>query len=312
MKIVTVESLGISSSKFELLKQEFMQFGHEFIYYTDRNENPDELVARMRDADIVIISNIPLSAKILEQCSQLKMLSVAFTGLDHIDLEYCKCHHIEVRNASGYSTIAVSEAAVGLMIDVYRKITEFDTQIRQFGSRGTFLGSELHGKTVGVVGTGAIGRQIIKILQAFGCQIVAYSRTQRDDVKKLGVHYMSLQKLLQISDIVTLHLPLNAETKHLIDKKELALMKSTAILINTARGNVVNIDALSESLKIGQIAGAGFDVYECEPPLPKHHPLLNVPNCIMTPHIAYATQEAFAIRADIVMDHVREWINKNS
>lgn len=308
MKIVVVEPLGIKTDTFECLKGEFEDKGHLFDYYTKRDENPDVLVSRMADADIVVISNIALSADTLARCPQLKMLSVAFTGLDHIDLDYCKQHGIDVFNASGYSTVAVSELAIGLMLDVYRQITVMDSTTRQLGGRGAFLGRELHGKTVGVVGTGAIGIQTIRLLLAFGCKVLAYSRTERAEVKDLGVEYVSLETLMSSSDIVTLHVPATKETKHLIDAQKISLMKPSAILINTARGAVVDNDALAAALTNGSIAGAGIDVYETEPPLPAAHALLAAPNAVLLPHIAYATQEAFDIRADIVMNNVRRWI----
>ncbi len=310
MNITCIEPLGISEETFKKLQSEFITSGHKFTYYMDRNENEEELAKRMKDSDIVIISNIRLSANVMRQCERLKMLSVAFTGLDHIDLDYCKSHNIEVRNAAGYSTTGVSELAIGLMIDVMRKITEMDGTIRKGGARGTFLGRELKGKTVGVVGTGAIGTATIKLLLAFGCKVIAYSRTKRDNVEALGVEYCALDELMRRSDIVTLHVPMNNETHHLVSAEMIALMKPTAILINTARGNVVDIDALAAALKTGKIAGAGVDVYEKEPPLPSNHPLIDATNCVAVPHIAYATREAFDIRADIVFDNVRDFLAK--
>lgn len=309
MKIVCVEPLGISTSHFEELKQQLASTGHELVYYMDRNEQADTLVERMHDADIVVISNIPLPAAVLSRCPHLQYLSVAFTGLDHIDLAYCKEHNIAVQNAAGYSTTAVSELAIGLMLDLMRQITRLDGATRQGQGRGAFLGRELRGKTVGVVGTGAIGTATIRLLLAFGCKVIAYNRSRHAEVEQLGVEYIDLDTLLQRSDIVTLHVPLNAETKHLISRERLAMMKPTALLINTARGNVVDIPALYEALKNGQLAGAAVDVYEQEPPLPAGHPLLGAPNCICVPHIGYASREAFDIRADIVFDHVKQFLS---
>ena len=309
MKIVCVEPLGISTSHFEELKQQLASTGHELVYYMDRNEQTDTLVERMHDADIVVISNIPLPTAVLSRCQHLQYLSVAFTGLDHIDLAYCKEHNIAVQNAAGYSTTAVSELAIGLMLDLMRQITRLDGATRQGQGRGAFLGRELRGKTVGVVGTGAIGTATIRLLLAFGCKVIAYNRSRHAEVEQLGVEYTDLDTLLQRSDIVTLHVPLNAETKHLISRERLAMMKPTALLINTARGNVVDIPALSEALKNGQLAGAAVDVYEQEPPLPAGHPLLGAPNCICVPHIGYASREAFDIRADIVFDHVKQFLS---
>lgn len=300
MKIVCVEPLGMSKSFFEEKKQEYKEKGVAFEYYMDRDERVDVMAMRMYEADIVIVSNIPLPAQLLSRCPQLKMLSVAFTGLDHIDLAYCEAHQIKVRNAAGYSTTAVSELAVGLMIDLLRDTHRCDRMTRAGEGRGTLIGSELRGRTVGVVGTGAIGIATIRLLQAFGCRIVAYSRTEKESVKEIGVTYMGLEDLMRVSDIVTLHVPLNEGTRHLINAHLIGLMKPTALLVNTARGGVVDTQALAGALRRETIRGAAVDVYETEPPLDVNHPLLQAPNCICLPHIGYATREAFDIRADIV------------
>ena len=310
MNIVCVEPLGISQEHFENLKKEFASQGHTFQYYLDRKEDAPTLTERMKEADIAVISNIKLPADVLQQCTHLQYLSVAFTGLDHIDLAYCKSHNIAVQNAAGYSTTAVSELAVGMMLDLLRQITHFDGTIREGKGRGTFLGRELRGKTVGVVGTGAIGTATIRLLLAFGCRVLAFNRSEHADVVQLGVRYTDLDTLMRESDIVTLHVPMTDETYHLINRERLAMMKANAILVNTARGNVVDIPALAEALTAGTIAGAAIDVYEQEPPLPLDHPLLKAPNCICLPHIGYASREAFDIRADIVFDHVRNYLQK--
>lgn len=307
MKIVCVEPLGISQEHLEELKKNFAAKGYEFDYYMDRKEDADTLASRMKCADVAVISNIKLPASVLSQCANIKYLSVAFTGLDHIDLAYCKEHNITVQNAAGYSTTAVSELAVGLMLDLLRQITHFDGTIRQGGGRGMYLGRELKGKTVGVVGTGAIGTATIRLLKAFGCNVLAYNRSEHEDVKALAT-YVTLEQLLRESDIVTLHVPLNGETNHLISAEQLKMMKPTALLINTARGNVCDIDAVAAALNNGTIQGAGFDVYETEPPLAQSHPLLHAPNCVCVPHIGYASREAFDIRADIVFDHVCNYL----
>ena len=310
MIITCVEPLGISQEHFEELKKQFSAQGHQFSYYLDRKEDVDTLATRMREADVAVISNIKLPASVLQQCPNLKYLSVAFTGLDHIDLEYCRQHGIEVQNAAGYSTTAVSELAVGLMLDLLRQVTRFDGAIRRGEGRGAYLGRELRGKTVGVVGTGAIGTATIRLLLAFGCKVLAYNRSQHQEVLDMGVSYVTLEQLLRASDIVTLHVPLNADTHHLIGPAQLALMKPTALLVNTARGNVCDIPAVAAALSDGKVLGAAFDVYETEPPLPADHPLLAAPNCICVPHIGYASREAFDIRADIVFDHVCNFLSR--
>lgn len=304
MKIIAVEPIGISAERAQEIKQDLAGKGHEFVWYPDRKEDAATLVERMKDAEVVIISNIPLRADVLSQCPKLNFLDVAFTGLDHIDLSYCEEHGIMVKNASGYATEAVAELAVGLMIDVLRKITFLDGSIRQGGTRGAFLGRELRGKTVGIVGTGAIGYRTAELLKAFGCKVIAWSRTHKPEVMNLGAAYVTLEGLMRDSDIISLHVPLTPETKHLISKDLLALCKPTAILINTARGNVVDMDALAECLRDGRIAGAGIDVYEKEPPLPQDHPLVQAPNCVLVPHVGYATREAFDDRIGIILGNL--------
>ncbi|MBR1549926.1 MAG: hydroxyacid dehydrogenase [Bacteroidales bacterium] len=308
MKITCVEPLGISKEHFEELKKHYASMGHSFDYYMDRREDEETLAERMKDADIAVISNIKLSENVLKQCSKLKYLSVAFTGLDHIDLKYCSNHDIRVQNAAGYSTTAVSELAVGMMLDLLRNIVTLNEAIRQGGSRGTFLGRELRGKTVGIVGTGAIGTATARLLLAFGARVIAWSRTERPEVKAMGVEYMPLDNLLSQSDIVSLHVPLCNETRGLIGERELALMKPTALLVNTARGPVADIAAVGKALVESRIAGAAFDVFEQEPPLPIDHLLLSTRRCLVTPHVAFATEESFAARADIVFAHVDEYL----
>ena len=310
MNIVCVESLGISRERFESLKAHYSAMGHDFTYYLDRREDEATLADRMREADVAVISNIKLPADVLAQCPKLRYLSVAFTGLDHIDLAYCREHGIKVQNAAGYSTTAVSELAVGMMLDLLRNIVTLNEKIRQGGSRGTFLGRELRGKTVGIVGTGAIGTATARLLVAFGAKVVAWSRTERPEVKAIGVEYMPLDDLLRQSDIVSLHVPLCDETRGLIGERELALMKPTAMLVNTARGPVCDIAAVGRALIESRIAGAAFDVFEHEPPLPIDHLLLSTNRCLATPHVAFATEESFAVRADIVFGHVDEWLKQ--
>ncbi len=308
MNIVCVESLGIGRERFEALKAHYAEMGHEFTYYMDRKEDEATLAERMSGADVSVISNIKLPATVLSQCKKLKYLSVAFTGLDHIDLAYCREHGIEVQNAAGYSTTAVSELAVGMMLDLLRNIVSLNEMIRQGGSRGTFLGRELRGKTVGIVGTGAIGTATARLLVAFGAKVIAWSRTERAEVKAMGVQYMPLDDLLRQSDIVSLHVPLCDETRGLIGEREFGLMKPTALLVNTARGPVCDIAAVGKALVESRIAGAAFDVFEHEPPLPLDHLLLSTNRCLVTPHVAFATEESFAARADIVFGHVDEWL----
>ncbi|MEE0895369.1 MAG: NAD(P)-dependent oxidoreductase [Bacteroidales bacterium] len=308
MKIVAVEPIGISRQRAEELVEIYAAKGCDFVVYPDRKEDEQTLVERMKDADVVIVSNIRLSREVLEQCPKLKFLNVAFTGLDHIDQDYCREKGIVIRNASGYATQAVAELAVGLMLDVYRKITPFDASTRNLQGRNNILGRELHGKTVGLVGTGAIGLRTAAILKAFGCRLLAYSRTERQEALDMGIEYTTLEDLMQRSDIISLHTPLTAQTKGLISREMLELCKTSAIIINTARGAVIDNKALAEMLNKDCIAGAGIDVYEYEPPLQSNHPLLSAKNAVLLPHVAFATEESFSIRVDIILRNLDEYL----
>ncbi|MEE1189579.1 MAG: NAD(P)-dependent oxidoreductase [Bacteroidales bacterium] len=310
MKIVAVEPIGISRQRAEELVERYAAKGCDFVVYPDRKEDEQTLVERMKDADVVIVSNIRLSREVLEQCPKLKFLNVAFTGLDHIDQDYCREKGIVIRNASGYATQAVAELAVGLMLDVYRKITPFDASTRNLQGRNNILGRELHGKTVGLVGTGAIGLRTAAILKAFGCRLLAYSRTERQEALDMGIEYTTLEDLMQRSDIISLHTPLTAQTKGLISREMLELCKPSAIIINTARGAVIDNKALAEMLNKDCIAGAGIDVYEYEPPLQSNHPLLSAKNVVLLPHVAFATEESFSIRVDIILRNLDEYLAK--
>lgn len=310
MKIVAVEPIGISQERAKQLSEIYAQKGHQFVVYPDRKEDAPTLIERMQGAEVVIVSNIPLRKEVLQECKDLKFLNVAFTGLDHIDQDYCKENNILIRNASGYATTAVAELAVGLMLDVYRKITEFDLATRKLVTRNNILGRELRGKTVALIGTGAIGLATAKLLKAFGCKLIAYSRSERKEALELGIEYLSLEEAMKQADIISLHTPLTNETKNLISKEIIALCKPSAIIINTARGGVIDNLALANALNEGRVAGAGIDVYEQEPPLEENHPLLSAKNTVLLPHVAYATRESFDIRIDIILNNLNQYINE--
>jgi len=301
MKIVFLEPLGLKPEIIESACAGLKQQGHEVVVYPDRNENLDELIRRAHDAEVVIESNIPLRKNFLDACPKLQLLSIAFTGLDHIDMEECKRRGIVVKNAAGYSTEAVAELAIAMMIDVFRKVLQNDRVVRECLSRGVMPGREIGGKTVGIVGMGNIGQRVAKLLNAFGCKVLAWNRTPKTVE---GVTFVDKETLLKESDIVTLHIALNKETRNFIGERELSLMKPSAILINTARGPVVNEQALADALMNGVIAGAATDVYGTEPPLKKDNPLFEAPNLVMLPHIGFATEEAFKLRLGIVIQNV--------
>ena len=308
MKIVVMEPLGVALEKINALAAALQAAGHEFVYYTSKETQPDKLLARVQDADIIMLANQPLSAEIINGCPKLKMLSVAFTGVDHVALDACRARNILVCNAAGYSTNAVAELTFGLAISVIRNIVPCDARCRRAETKDGLVGFELFGKTFGVVGTGAIGARVAKIAAAFGCKVLAYSRTAKQELVDAGVQYVSLDELLAQSDFVSLHVPLTDATRGLINADAIAKMKQGAVLLNTARGPVVDSEALAEALNAGKLAGAGIDVFEGEPPIAKDHPLCSAKNTVLTPHVAFASREALETRADIVFANVEKWL----
>lgn len=305
MKIVFIEPLGMNENSVMLQCQALKSAGHQIVFYDNRKEDEQVLIERAKDAEIIIISNIPLRKNFFEHCPKLRMVSVAFTGVDHIDLETCKEKGITVCNAAGYSTQAVAELAIGMMIAVYRKIVGGDAITRVGGDRQNFLGTELHGKTVGIIGTGAIGQQVAQLAHAFGCKVIGLNRSGKPVQQ---IELADKETLLKQADIISIHIPLTAATRNFIQDAEFELMQPHAVLINTARGPIVNQDALYTALKKGKIAGAALDVYDQEPPLPINLELFNAPNLLMLPHMGYATKEAFGIRLDIVVKNVEMWL----
>lgn len=308
MKLVVIEPLGIAKEKVIQLAKNVSKENNEIICYDTRTEDTNELIERAKDANIVVLANLPFKKNVIEHCKNLKLISVAFTGVDHVDMDYCKQNNIMVCNCAGYSTIAVSELVFGMAISLYRNIIACDNVTRKEGTKNGLVGLELCGKKFGVIGTGAIGLRVAKIANAFGCEVLAYSRTMKENE---FVKYVDLDTLLCECDIVSLHVPLNEKTKGLIDKEKLAKMKKTAILINTARGAVVNSEDLAEALNNGIIAAAAVDVFEKEPPIDASHPLLKAKNILVTPHVAFATKEALEKRAEIVFNNVAKFIQGN-
>lgn len=307
MKLVIIEPLGVDIEWFLSLARKNLPADLEIVCHDTRTTDPGELIARGQDADIIAVSNLPLPAEVIRGCKKLKMLSVAFTGVDHIAMDQCRQQGVLVSNCAGYSTAAVADLVFGMIISLYRSLNACDDAVRNEKTKEGLIGLELEGKTFGVIGTGAIGTRVASIARAFGCEVLAYSRTE----KQLdGVRYVSLDELLSSSDIVSLHTPLSDTTRGLIGAEELSKMKPGAILINTSRGPVVDSRALADALNEGRIAGAGIDVFENEPPIASDHPLLQAKNVLATPHVAFATKEALQKRAVIVLDNIAGWLRK--
>ena len=305
MKIVLLESLGVSDSVMETYVKKLEEMGHSFVAYP-KDTDPNVQVERSKDADVLILANMPLSASVIEEASSLKFIDVAFTGVDHIPVKEAKEKQIAISNASGYATQAVAELCISFMIQLLRNVAKTENRCRERGTKDGLIGNLLCGKTVGIVGVGAIGKRTAALCKAFGCRVIGFNRSKITD--PVIEEQVSMEELLAQSDIVSLHCPLTDATKGMIGEEQLKQMKKTAILINTARGAVVDSKALAKALEEGQIAGAASDVFETEPPLSMDHPLLSSPNTIVTPHIAFASKESMEQRAQIVFDNLYSWL----
>ena len=266
---------------------------------------PDEIVDRLRDATIAIINKVPLREATLAQLPNLKLIAVAATGTDVIDKVYAKAHGVVVSNIRNYAFNTVPEHVFALAFALRRNIVAYVDDVRAGRWRESdqfcFFDHpirDMRGSTLGVVGYGALGKAVARIAEPFGMKILAY-----DVFPQPGL--VDLDTLIRESDIITLHAPLTPETKNMIGARELNMMKRDALLINTARGGLVDEAALAEALTAGRIGGAGFDVLTVEPPKDGNILLdLRLPNLIITPHVAWASREAMQILADQLIDNV--------
>lgn len=270
----------------------------------------DEKAATPHKVEVIVTVLKKLGKEYLQQFPNLKMIAVAFTGYDSVDMEYCKEHGIAIYNVPKYSTNSVVELAIGLTIAVLREITFGNDIIRN--KKWSFKpGIELFGKTVGIMGTGEIGVATAKIFKAFGCEVIGWSRSENEAFKTLGAKYIAdKQEFFAAADIVSVHLPLNKDTKGIIGKKELAAMKMTAVLVNTARGAIVNEGELIAALEQKEIAGAGLDVFEKEP-VDSNNRLLKLDNVVLTPHVAYKTKEALSRRMEVTVKNIADFRDNN-
>lgn len=310
MKIVLMEPIGISPETLAALSETLTDKGHEFKAYDSITTDTDELIARAEDAEVLIIANHPLPGKVIRADKNLKLVSVAFVGIDHVDVGACKEQGVQISNTAGYCNDAVAELAIGLTLDCLRNITECNGAVQAGKGKGSLAGHELACKTVGIVGTGAIGLRTAEIFKAFGCNLIGYNRSEKEAAKALGLKYMTLADVMANADIVSVHTPLTPATKGLIGEQEIDMMKPGAILINTSRGPVIETEALAKALKEGRIK-AGIDVFEKDPPLQLDHPLIGVPNLVVTPHVGFDTRESIDRRAAMVFENITSWMEGN-
>ena len=305
-KIVIMESLGISAEELAARKAPFEAQGHVFVDYP-KTTDPAKLIEEAKDADAMILANMPMPADVLRKCDKLKFIDVAFTGVDHVGLDAAKEKNIAVSNASGYSNEAVSELVIGTTLSLARNLRSVEDRCREGKDKTGLVGWEIKGKTVGIIGLGKIGTRTAELFHAFGATVLAQSRTHHDGIAEY-IEQVTQEELLRRSDIVVLHCPLNDSTRGMINAEKLAMMKPTALLVNVARGPVVAEKDLAAALENGVIAGAAIDVFDKEPPLDTASPILHAPNCLVTPHVAFATQQSMSLRAEIVFDNLAKWM----
>jgi glycerate dehydrogenase len=282
----------------------------EYVEY--QSTAPHEIVPRLAGAAVAIINKVPMRSETLERLPQLKLIAVAATGYDVVDVAYCKAHGIAVANIRNYAIHTVPEHAFALILALRRNLLAYRADVEQ----GVWNKSEqfcffthpigdLYGSTLGIIGEGAIGQGTAAIGRAFGMRVLF---ADHPPPKAPGVTFTPHEQVLAQADVLSLHCPLAPETRHLIDLTALRQMKRNALLINTARGGLVDEAALIQALDEGLIAGAGFDVLTVEPPR-NGHPLLDLRrhNFILTPHIAWASDGAMQFLADQLIDNIELW-----
>ena len=274
------------------------------VRYWDSLPGPD-LINRIADAEIVINirSSSRFTAETFAACPKLRMLSLWGTGTDHVDLAAAARHGVTVNNTPGVAAVAIGEHCLMLMLAVARRIVDVDARVRR-GEWPRAQVAQMHGKTAGVIGLGAIGRQFAHLARAIGMNVITWTMNPKPE---LGFPHVELEELYRRSDVVSLHLRLSDQTKGMIGREQLALMKPSAILLNTARGPIVDEAALCQALSSGRLAGAGLDVFEVEP-LPDNALVKTLANVVLTPHSAGATPETLEAGLAMSIDNVWRWL----
>lgn len=286
-------------------------FDHEWIDFGETS--PNQVADRLASATIAICNKVQLRGDALAQLPKLKLIAVAATGVDNVDLAYCRSHNIAVCNTRGYAVNSLPEHALMLMLALRRNLVAYRADIkagrwheaRQFCLLDHPIG-DLKGTTLGIIGFGTLGRSMVQLGSAIGMEVIV---AERKEAAVVRADRVSFAELLRRSDVISLHCPLTEETKNLIGADEIQQMKVNAILINTARGGLIDDHALLDALKGGRIAGAGIDVLRNEPPR-EGNPLLEVdlPNLIVTPHNAWASRQAMQSLADQLIDNLEAFI----
>ena len=291
----------------------FERFGELKIF---KNTSPEDFVKNVSDSDVIILNKVKVGRHNLPECKNLKLICETATGYDNIDVEYCRERGIAVSNVVGYSTQNVAQLTLAMVLSLVCHLNEYNKYVTDGTySRGTSANilspvyHEMYGKTWGIVGYGNIGKQVARVAEAFGCRVIVYKRTPVEDAECVDI-----DTLCKTADIISVHTPLNDGTRNLINSDRIAMMKKDAILINVARGAVVDEAAVANAILENRIGGVGIDVYSVEP-LPSGHPYVSIAgldNVILTPHMAWGSYEARRRCCEEAAKNIEAYINGES
>jgi len=286
------------------------EFSSDLIYNPyKRPLTEEELIPLLKDCDGYVAGLDYITEKVLTECSNLKVISRYGAGVDRVDLEAAKAKGILVTNTPGVNAVAVAELAMGLILNLARKISMLDKKTKG-GEWVRSTGIELGNKTIGILGLGAIGKNLAKYAQGFSMKVLAYDPYINEEyAKKNNITVATFEQVIENSDVLSLHLPLNKETKHLINKEVIERMKVGAILVNTSRGGIIDEEAAYEALKKGSLGGLGLDAFEVEPPIGS--PLFELDNVVVTPHTGAHTKEATENMANLSVDNLIKVLSGN-
>ena len=310
MKIVILDGTALNPG--DLTYDCIHQFGDVTIY--NRTETEAEAIQRIGDSEIILVNKVPITETVLEACPNVKLICVQATGYNIVDCDACARRGIPVTNVPAYGTAAVAQFTLALMLEMCHRIGLHNHSVHQ----GDWINSpnfcywltpqmELGGKTLGIIGFGRIGRAVGQLAKAFGMKVIAYNRSECEEGRQIG-EYVDLDTLFAQSDIISLHCPLFPETEKIINAENIAKMKDGAMLVNTARGGLLDENAVVEALESGKLRYAAVDVVSQEPML-ADNPLLTSRKCIITPHMAWAPVESRQRLLDCVVENIRGFLN---
>ena len=308
MKLINLDASALNPG--DLSWDVLNQFGQVTLY--QKTESEEEAISRIGDHEIVLTNKVPITESLLAACPNIKLICIQATGYNIVDTAACAKRGIPVCNVPDYGTAAVAQFTLALMLELCHRIGLHDTVVHEgkWCRSKTFCfwdtpQMELGGKTLGIIGFGRIGQATAKLAQAFGMQVITTSRTRREN--DLGIEYVDMDTLLARSDFVSLHCPLFAENTKMVNAEFISRMKDGAFLINTARGGLLDEQAVADALTSGKLAGAAVDVVT-EEPMKTYNSLLNCPNCIITPHIAWAPKESRQRLLDCCVENIRAFL----